>query len=170
MKNIHRRPDKPSENYRFDESEADRLPEPKVETDTSDDEDNVMVNSKYDGSVTLDVVLSGFWPKIIPLMQGGEDKGFAHLGDLSHMKHVVVVVGPFSSGTNAMCEYLGRYFDVAVLPPRHPLNASGWIGDMSEEGYQARQNNWQVSWKHMPPLTQHRARQDCFLLTRSSSK
>ena len=117
-------------------SEGDRFSEPEVETDTSDDENDVIIKGRYGGSVTLDVVLSGFEPKITPLMQGEEGKVLAHLGNLRHIEHVVVVVvGPFSSGTNAMCEYLEKYFDVVVHPPRWPLNATGWIGDMSEADY-----------------------------------
>ena len=51
-----------------------------------------------------------------------------------------------------MCEYLEKYFDVVVHSQRWPLNATGWVGDMSEAGYVPRQNHWQVGWKHMPPL------------------
>lgn len=41
----------------------------------------------------------------LPLSCKGEGKGLSHLGDLTGIEHVIVV-GPFSSGTNAMCEYL----------------------------------------------------------------
>ena len=63
---------------------------------------------------------------------------------ISNIKHVVVV-GPFCSGTHAMC-------DVVVHPPRLPANATGWVDDMSEPSYQPWRNHWQVGWKHMPPL------------------
>ena len=151
VKNRQRRPEDPIVAYRLDEGEGDRFPELKVETDTSDDEHGVIVKGRYDGSITLDVVLSGFEPKVSPLTQGEEGKGLAHLGDLRHIEHVVVV-GPFSSGTSAMCEYLEKYFDVVVHPPHWPLSATGWIGDMSEADYVPRQNHWQVGWKRMPPL------------------
>ena len=85
-------------------------------------------------------------------MQGEEGRGIEHLGDLSNIKHVVVVVGPFCSGTNAMCVYLRKCFDVVVHPPRMPTNANVWIGDMSEPNYQPGRNHWQVGWKHMLPL------------------
>ena len=84
-------------------------------------------------------------------MQGEGGRGIERLGDLSNFKHVVFV-GPFCSGTNAMGEYLEKYFDVVVHPPRLPTNATGWIGDMSEPKYQPWRNHWQVGWKHMPPL------------------
>ena len=88
---------------------------------------------------------------IAPLMQGEEGRGIERLGDLSNVKHFGVV-GPFCSGTNAMCEYLEKYFDVVVHLPRLPTNATGWIGDVSEPNYQPWRNHWQVGWKHMPPL------------------
>ena len=91
VKNHQWRPEDPGVAYRLDETEGDRFPEPKVESDSSGDENDVIVMGRYDGSVTLDVAFSGFEPKIIPLMQGGEGKGLAHLGDLGHIKHVVVV-------------------------------------------------------------------------------
>ena len=149
-----RRPDDPSQIYRLDESEADRFTELKSEgeeTDTSDDDTNVIVKCKYDGSVTLDVALGAFEPVITPLMQGDEGRGIDRLGDLSNIKHVVVV-GPFCSRTSAMCEYLEMYFGVVVHPPRLPPNATGWFGDMSEPNYQPWRNHWQVGWKHMPAL------------------
>ena len=135
--------------------EGDRFPEPKSEaegTDTSDGDANVIVKGKYDGSVTLDVALGAFEPVITPLMQGEQGRGIERLCDLFNVEHVVVVVGPFCSGTNAMCEYLEKYFDVVVRPPRLPTNATGWIGDMSEPNYQPWRNHWQVGWKHMHPL------------------
>ena len=49
-------------------------------------------------------------------------------------------------------EYLEKYFDVVVHPPRLPKNATGWIGDMSVPNYTRRGNHWQVGWKHLPPL------------------
>ena len=101
VKNHQRRQENPSEARRLDESEGDRFPEPEAETDTSDDENDVIVKGRYDGSVTLGVVPSGSEPKVIPLVQVEEGKGLAHPSDLSHIEHVVVV-GPFSSGTNAM--------------------------------------------------------------------
>ena len=104
IRSNQQRPDDPSQVYRPDESGGDRFTEPKSEgeeTDTSDDDTNVIVKGKYDGSVTLDVALGAFEPVITPLMQGEVGRGIERPGDLSNIKHVVVVVGPFCSGTNA---------------------------------------------------------------------
>ena len=80
----------------------------------------------------------------------------SRLADLSEIRHVIVV-GPFCSGTNAMCEYLEKYSDVTVHPPRKPPNATGWIGDMSAPNYSRKGNHWQVGWKHLPPLNSENA-------------
>ena len=55
LKKHQRRPENPSIAYRLDESEADRFIEPKAETGgpvADDDETDVIVEGKYDGSVT----------------------------------------------------------------------------------------------------------------------
>ena len=115
------------------------------------DDDNVKTNNRYDCSIAVDAMLSSFEPSATPLMQGEEGRGFSRLDDLSGIEHVIVV-GPFCSGTNAMCEYLEKYFDVTVHPPFWPKKATGWIGDMSAPNYSRRGNPWQVGWKHLPPL------------------
>ena len=122
-----RRPDDPDVIYRIDEAESHRdgriLDEPGEDTMDVDDEnvedDTVIINNSYDSSVAVDTMLSGFEPSVDPLMQGREGKGLTRLANLSDIEHVVVV-GPFSSGTNAICEYLEKYFDVTVHPPRRP--------------------------------------------------
>ena len=98
------------------------------------DDDSVMINKSYDSSVAVDAMLSSFEPSITPLMQGEEGRGLSRLGDLSGIRHVVVV-GLFCSGTNAMCEFLEKYSNVTVHPPRLPRTATGWIGDMSALNY-----------------------------------
>ena len=120
------------------------------------DDDNVMVNNSYDSSIAVDAMLSSFEPSITPLMQGDEGRGFYRLDDLSGIEHVIVV-GPFCSGTNAMCEFLEKYFNVTVHPLRWPKTATGWIGDMSAPNYSRRGNHWQVGWKHLPPLNTENA-------------
>ena len=117
---------------------------------------NIMTNSSYDSSIAVDAMLSSCEPSITPLMQGEEGRGFSRLDDLSGIEHVVVV-GPFCSGTNAMCEYLGKYFNVTVHPPRLSKTATGWIGDMSAPNYSRRGNHGQVGWKHLPPLNSENA-------------
>ena len=56
-----------------------------------------------------------------------------------------------------MCEYLEKYFNVTVHPPRLPRTAAGWIGDMSAPNDSLRGNHWQVGWKHLPPLNSENA-------------
>ena len=154
-----RRPDNPRLLCPMDK-DPDLLPDPrgvKMELDDEDaSDDNVIVDNKYDSSVASDSVLSGFVPSITPLLQSVENKGIDRLGNLSSVKHVIVV-GPFSSGTNAMCSYIEKYFDVVIHPPRKPPNATGWIGDMSAPNYSRKGNSWQVGWKHMPPLNSESA-------------
>ena len=143
-----RRPDDPNSIYRIDETESNRdgrlLDEPGDDNmnvdDAAVDDDNAMNNKSYDSSVAVDAVLSNFEPSITPLMQGEEGRGFSRLSDLSGIRHVVVV-GPFCSGANAMCEYLEKYFNVTVHPPRTPKTATGWIGDMSAPNYSRRGNH-----------------------------
>ena len=124
--------------------------------DENVEDDNVMINKCYDSSVAVDAMLSSFEAIITPLMQGEEGRGLTRLAGLSEIQHVVVV-GPFCSGTNAMCEYLEKYFDVTVHPPRKPPNATGWTGDMSAPNYSRKGNHWQVGWKHLPPLNSENA-------------
>ena len=80
------------------------------------------------------------------MQKGGLDR----LSDLSDITDVVVV-GPFSSGTNALCTYLRTYINVTVHPPKELTNATGWIGDVSP-GYEPHQNHYEVKWKHFPRL------------------
>ena len=145
-------PDNPERPWRIDEEESDLFSEPPLIKEESDVElgvpaKGVIVDDRHDASVTLDVALLGFEPTVVPLMQRG---GVDRLADLGNVRDVVVV-GPFSSGTNAMCEYLVKYFNVTVHPPREPNNATGWIGDMSE-GYKVGERSYAVKWKHFPPL------------------
>ena len=93
--------------YRIDETEAYRdgklIFEPgddamKVDAGAVDD-DNVMVDDRYDSSVTVDAMLSSFEPRITPFMQGEEGKGVSRLGDLTGIEHIIVV-GPFNIGTS----------------------------------------------------------------------
>ena len=110
-------------------------------------------------TVRLPLILclrSSFEPSITPLIQGEDGKGLSRLDSLSGIEHVIVV-GVFCSGTNSMCEYLEKYFDVVVHPPRWPKSATGWIGDMSAPNYTRRGNHWQVGWKHLPPLNSENA-------------
>ena len=108
-----RQPDDPNLIYRIDEAESSRdgrlISEPgdAVMNDTDEvvEDDNVIIDNRYDSSVAVDAMLSNFEPGITPLMQGEEGKGFSRLNDLAGIDHVIVV-GPFCSGTNAMCEYL----------------------------------------------------------------
>ena len=131
MRTHQRRPDDPNSIYRIDETGSNRdgriLDEPgddNMDIDDEDvDDDNVMINKSYDSSVAVDAMLSSFEASITPLMQGEEGRGLSRLGDLSDIRHVVVV-GPFCSGTNAMCEYLEKYFNVTVHPPRSPKTAT----------------------------------------------
>ena len=163
-----RRPDDPNSIYRIGGTESNRdgrvLDEPggdNMDIDDEDaDDDNVMSNKSYDSSVAVDAMLSSFEASITPLMQGEEGRGLSRLGDLSDIRHVVVV-GPFCSGTNAMFEYLEKYSNVTVHPPRLPRTATGWIGDMSAPNYSRRGNHWQVGWKHLPLLNSENVRQMC---------
>ena len=85
IRSNQRRPDDPGQVYRLGESEGDRFPEPKSEVeepDTSDDDIDVTVNGKYDGSVTPDGAFGGFKPVITAFMQG-EEAGALHASVIS---------------------------------------------------------------------------------------
>ena len=159
VRTYQRRPDDPNWICRIDETESNRdgrvLDEPgddNMDIDDGDvEDDNAMVNKSYDSSVAVDAMPGSFEPSITPLMQGEDGRGLSRLGDLSDIRHVVVV-GPFCSGTNAMSEYLEKYFNVTVHPPRLPRIATGWTGDMAAPSYSRRGNHWQVGWKQLPPL------------------
>ena len=109
LRTHQRRPDDPSVIYRIDETEANR--DGRFIFESSDvsmnvdagavDDDNVMIDDRYDSSVAVHAMLSSFEPRTTPLMQGEEGKGLSRLGDLTGIEHVIVV-GPFCSGTNAM--------------------------------------------------------------------
>ena len=159
-----RRPDDPDLIYRIGEAESHRDGRLLNESGDDDmniddevvDDDNVMIDNGYDRSIAVDAMLGSFEPSTTPIMQGEEGRGFSRLDDLSGIEHVVVV-GLFFSGTDAMCEYPGKYFNVTVHPPRLPKIATGWIGDMSAPNYSRRGNHWQVGGKHLPPLNSENA-------------
>lgn len=134
LRTHQRRPDDPSVVYRIGETEAYR--DGKLIFETGDgamnvdagavDDDNVIIDNRYDSSAAVDVMLSSFEPRITPLMQGEEGKGLSRLGGLTGIGHVIVV-GPFSSDTNAMCEYLGKYVLRCCCPPSSRAEECHWL-------------------------------------------
>ena len=61
-----------------------------------------------------------------------------------------VVIGPFASSTNAMCEYLNQLFDVEVHPPLTPKTRTGFTGRAG--GSVGSDVPGSFTWKHTPPL------------------